>query len=173
MNLKEFAQAIGMSQTTVSRALSGYPEVKQETRDRIAKLAQDLGYHPNRSAAGLATGRAGAVGFVLRRSSGFSPNTTEFLAGLGSRLETKQIDILLSVVEDRPGEIAAYQRLAASKRVDAVIIHTPTVDDDRMEFLEEAETAVHPAWPRQDRRRLSLGGHRQYGLNLPGDFAPS
>lgn len=136
MNLKEFAKSIGMSQTTVSRALSGYPEVKQETRARILKLAAELGYHPNRSAAGLATGRAGAVGIVLREGRGFDPNTTEFMAGLGSRLETRQIDILITVVEDREGELNAYQRLAGSKRVDAVILHTPTVDDPRMEFLK-------------------------------------
>lgn len=137
MNLKEFAKSIGMSQTTVSRALSGYPEVKSETRQRILKLAQEMGYHPNRSAAGLATGRANAVGIVLRESQGFDPNTTEFMAGLGSRLETRQIDILITVVEDREGELAAYQRLAASKRVDAIIVHTPTVDDERMDFLKK------------------------------------
>lgn len=137
MNLKEFAKSIGMSQTTVSRALSGYPEVKQETRQRILKLANELGYHPNRSAAGLATGRAGAVGIVLKEGQGFDPNTTEFMAGLGSRLETRQIDILITVVDDREGELSAYQRLAASKRVDAVILHTPTVDDPRMAFLKK------------------------------------
>jgi LacI family transcriptional regulator len=137
MNLKEFAKTIGMSQTTVSRALSGYPEVRQETRQRILKLAQEFGYHPNRSAAGLATGRAGAVGIVLRGGKGFSPNVTEFLSGLGSRLETRQIDILITVVEDKEAELAAYQRLAASKRVDAVILHTPTVGDERMDFLKK------------------------------------
>ncbi|MBL0371647.1 substrate-binding domain-containing protein [Rhizobium sp. KVB221] len=137
MNLKEFAKAIGMSQTTVSRALSGYPEVKQETRQKILKLAQELGYHPNRSAAGLATGRAGAVGIVLREGRGFDPNTTEFMAGLANRLETRQIDILISVVEDRQQELAAYQRLAGSKRVDAIILHTPTVDDERMDVLKK------------------------------------
>jgi len=137
MNLKEFAKSIGMSQTTVSRALSGYPEVKPETRQRILKLAQELGYHPNRSAAGLATGRAGAVGIVLRESLGFDPNTTEFMAGLGSRLETRQIDILVTVVSDRDAEMQAYQRLAASKRVDAVILHTPTADDERTALLKK------------------------------------
>ncbi|MFM2278265.1 MAG: hypothetical protein RLZZ444_496 [Pseudomonadota bacterium] len=136
MNLKEFAQAIGMSQTTVSRALSGYPEVKPETRQRILKLADELGYHPNRSAAGLATGRAGAVGIVLKEATGFDPNTTEFMAGLGTRLETGQIDILITVVDDEAGELAAYRRLAASKRVDAVIVHTPKAGDGRMAFLK-------------------------------------
>ncbi|UVC07883.1 substrate-binding domain-containing protein [Rhizobium sp. TH2] len=137
MNLKEFAKTIGMSQTTVSRALSGYPEVKSETRQRILKLAQEHGYHPNRSAAGLATGRAGAVGIVLREGKSFDPNTTEFLAGLGSRLESRQIDIMIAVVEDREAELAAYQRLAGSKRVDAVIVHTPVIDDERMDFLKK------------------------------------
>ena len=137
MNLKEFAKTIGMSQTTVSRALSGYPEVKSETRQRILKLAQEHGYHPNRSAAGLATGRAGAIGIVLREGKSFDPNTTEFLAGLGSRLESRQVDILITVVEDRETELTAYQRLAASKRVDAVIVHTPVIDDERMDFLKK------------------------------------
>jgi len=137
MNLKEFAKSIGMSQTTVSRALSGYPEVKLETRERILKLAQEMGYHPNRSAAGLATGRTGAVGIVLREGMGFNPNTTEFMGGLGSRLETRQIDILITVVEDKQAELAAYHRLAASKRVDAVIVHTPTLDDERMAYLKK------------------------------------
>ncbi|MCB1447161.1 MAG: substrate-binding domain-containing protein [Rhizobiaceae bacterium] len=135
MNLKEFAKTIGMSQTTVSRALSGYPEVKAETRARILKLAQEHGYHPNRAAAGLATGHSGAVGIVLRESNRFDPNITEFLTGLGSRLESRQVDILITVAS-REGELAAYQRLAASKRVDAVILHTPTVNDPRMAFLK-------------------------------------
>ena len=39
--------------------------------------------------------------------------------------------------QDREAELAAYQRLAASKRVDAVILHTPTVDDERMDFLRK------------------------------------
>jgi hypothetical protein len=44
MNLKEFANRLELSQTTVSRALSGYPEVKQATRERVLKdLAIGLG----------------------------------------------------------------------------------------------------------------------------------
>ena len=58
MNLKEFSRLVGLSQTTVSRALSGYPEVKAETRERVQEAATKYGYHPNRSASGLATGRA-------------------------------------------------------------------------------------------------------------------
>ena len=182
MNLKEFAAAIGMSQTTVSRALSGYPEVKQETRQKILKLADELGYHPNRAAAGLATGRAGAVGIVMREGSNFDPNTTEFLAGLGTGLEAGQLDILITVVKTREAELSAYRRLVGSKRVDAVILHTPRIDDERMDFLARLkipfivhgrgeEGAGYP-WLDIDNegatynatRHLMALGHRRIGL---------
>jgi LacI family transcriptional regulator len=135
MNLKEFALKLGLSQTTVSRALSGYPEVKAETRERIEAAALQYGYHPNRAAIGLATGRAGAIGIVLKANSEFGPHMSEFLGGLGSALDDDGIDILVSTVESSEAEISAYRRLAASKRIDAVVLHTPTGRDDRIGIL--------------------------------------
>lgn len=137
MNLKEFSRKLGLSQTTVSRALSGYPEVKTETRERVSEAAQKYGYHPNRAAIGLATGRAGAIGIVFRGGAEFGPHTSEFMGGLGTRLEEDGIDMLLSTVDSRDAELQTYRRLAASKRVDAVILHSPTVEDERIAFLTQ------------------------------------
>lgn len=137
MNLKEFSRLAGLSQTTVSRALSGYPEVKAETRARVQDAALKYGYHPNRSAAGLATGRAGAIGIVFRGGTEFGPHTSEFMGGLGSRLEADRLDILISTVETQDEEMATYRRLSASKRVDAVILHSPVLQDDRVALLNQ------------------------------------
>jgi len=46
MKLREFAKQLGLSPTTVSRALSGYPEVSEATRARVASEAMRLGYRP-------------------------------------------------------------------------------------------------------------------------------
>ncbi|MCR6500392.1 substrate-binding domain-containing protein [Shinella sp. CPCC 101442] len=135
MNLKEFAARIGLSQTTVSRAMSGYPEVRPETRARVLEAAERLGYRPNISAQRLATGRAGAIGIVFRGGGRFGPHSSEFMGGLSTRLQKDGIDILLSTVETEDDEAAAYRRLAASKRVDAVIVHTPACTDDRIVLL--------------------------------------
>ncbi len=135
MNLREFAQKIGLSQTTVSRALSGYPEVKPATRERVLEAARTLGYRPNTSAIGLATGRVGAIGIVLIGGGNYGPHMTEFLGGLGARLTRDDVDILVTTVESREAEIAVYRRFAASKRVDAVILHSPSVADERIETL--------------------------------------
>jgi LacI family transcriptional regulator len=137
MNLKEFSRLVGLSQTTVSRALSGYPEVRSETRERVQEAANKLGYHPNRSAIGLATGRAGAIGIVFREDTEFGPHINEFLRGLGRRLKEDGVDILMTMVDSIDAEIRTYKRMAASKRVDAVVLHSPLLTDTRLALLEE------------------------------------
>jgi LacI family transcriptional regulator len=135
MRLKDLAEHLGLSQTTVSRALNGYPEVNEATRLRVAETAARLGYRPNASALRLATGRAGAIGMVLRASTEFGPHSSEFLGGVGERLAAEEIDILVSTVETYQEEIAAYRRFAASQRVDAVILQSPKLNDQRAELL--------------------------------------
>jgi len=137
MRLKDLAEHLGLSQTTVSRALNGYPEVKEATRRRVAEAAAALGYRPNASALRLATGRAGAVGMVLRGSDEFGPHTSEFLGGLGGRMAQEEIDLLVTTVSTHQDELAAYRRLAASQKVDAVILHSPGLSDERAELLIE------------------------------------
>jgi LacI family transcriptional regulator len=137
MNLKEFAGRIGLSQTTVSRALSGYPEVRTATRDRVLKAAGELGYRPNTSAQSLATGRVGAIGIVFQGGARFGPHSSEFMGGLSSRLQEDGLDILVSTVQSEEEEETVYRRLAGSKRVDAVIVHTPARQDRRIALLQE------------------------------------
>jgi len=135
MRLKELAEHLGLSQTTVSRALNGYPEVKEATRRRVADAADRLGYRPNASALRLATGRAGAIGMVLRGADELGPHMSEFLSGVGSYMASREIDMLVTTVASNQEELSAYRRLAASQKVDAVILHSPTLHDERAELL--------------------------------------
>lgn len=138
MKLKDLADRLGLSQTTVSRALNGYPEVSPATRERVIDAARRFDYRPNASARRLATGRAGAIGAVLRtdRTQMFDPHYVEFLAGLGERLGDREIDIVLGT--SRPGdEHASYRRIAAGSRVDALILSSPEISDDRIRMLTQ------------------------------------
>jgi len=137
MKLKDLAAKLGLSQTTVSRALNGYPEVNEATRQRVLEAARRFHYRPNVSARNLATGRAGAIGAVLHsnRSLLLDPHYAEFLAGLGERLADDEIDIVLSPA--RSDEIANYRRMASGNRVDAVILSGPVIADGRIPLLAE------------------------------------
>ena len=61
------------------------------------------------------------------------------MGGLSTRLQEDGIDILVSTVETEADEAAAYRRLAASKRVDAVVVHTPARTDARIALLQALE----------------------------------
>jgi LacI family transcriptional regulator len=137
MNLKELATSLGLSQTTVSRALNGYPEVSEATRQRVNEAASRLGYRPNASARRLATGRAGAVGIVYTSSEGYGPHTGEFLGGLGARLARDEVDVLVSTADTLEDELNAYRRAAQSKKVDCIVLHSPRPSDVRVELLCE------------------------------------
>src|SRR5437868_10933315 len=111
MKLKDLAVELGLSPTTVSRALNGYPEVSEATRRRVVDAARHHEYRPNASARRLATGRAGAIGAVLQtnRNLLLDPHYVEFIAGLGERLADDEIDIVLSPTRG-DDETRSYRR---------------------------------------------------------------
>ena len=65
MNLKQLSLELGLSQTTISRALNGFPEVSEATRNRVQLAADRHQYSPSTRAKGLATGKALAIGHVI------------------------------------------------------------------------------------------------------------
>ncbi|MFN3717790.1 MAG: substrate-binding domain-containing protein [Rhizobium rhizophilum] len=137
MKLRDFAREIGLSPTTVSRALSGYPEVNEATRTRVMEEAARLGYRPNINAVRLATGRAGAIGVVMTKASDYQ--FSEFMSGMAERLSGEDIDILITPMteHDTSDELQLYRRLAESRRVDAVVIHSPRPRDPRIALLHQ------------------------------------
>ncbi|MEM7722083.1 MAG: substrate-binding domain-containing protein [Pseudomonadota bacterium] len=139
MNLRELAESLGLSQTTVSRALNGYPEVREETRRRVLEAARAANYAPNARARRLATGRAMTIGHVIPLSGKtemVNPIFSDFLAGAGEVYAREGYDMLLSVVGDGGAE-AAYRQMAANASVDGVMVQGPQVNDGRLALLRE------------------------------------
>jgi LacI family transcriptional regulator len=139
MNLKELATKLGLSPTTVSRALNGYPEVNETTRERVMAAAKRHNYRPNTRAIRLATGRAMAVGHVIpvaSRHEIVNPVFADFIAGAGETYSRNDYDMLLSVVPDAEEE-ATYRALRSKGNVDGVILHAPRLDDPRIPLLHD------------------------------------
>lgn len=136
VNLKALAAELKLSQTTVSRALNGYPEVSEATRRRVLEAAERTGYRPSPVARRLATGRAHAFGIVFPVEHNVlqDPHFAEFLGGVAETAARHGFDIVVSPTRGEE-EIAAYERLARDGTVDAVILTGPMVDDPRIERI--------------------------------------
>lgn len=139
MTLKDLSAHLGLSQTTVSRALNGYPEVSEDTRERVRAAADAHGYRPNARARGLATGRSHAIGHVLSLSDSgqmTNPIFGDFIAGAGAIYAEHGYEMLISVVPES-GVAGAYRDLASRRAVDGVIVHGPRMNDARVPLLRD------------------------------------
>ena len=105
MSLKAIAKELGISVTTVSRALNGYDDVSQETRARVEAEAQRRGYRPNTFARRLKMGKIDAVGLVFPTSS--SPLTSnvffDMVGKISHELARYEIDLLLIADDEQAG----------------------------------------------------------------------
>ncbi|MFC2037910.1 LacI family DNA-binding transcriptional regulator, partial [Chloroflexota bacterium] len=86
VTLKDLAGELGLSITTVSRALAGYGDVAEATRQRVLQAAEEMGYVPDATARRLQKGRTDTLGFVLPTTGPrlSDPFFSELLAGIGN-----------------------------------------------------------------------------------------
>jgi len=65
VRIKDIAQSLNISISTVSRALRGLPEIHPETRKAVMKLAEEMDYQPNQLATSLAKSRTRTIGVIV------------------------------------------------------------------------------------------------------------
>ncbi|MBR8411337.1 substrate-binding domain-containing protein [Burkholderia cenocepacia] len=137
VNLKALSDALGLSRTTVSRALNGYDDVSEATRERVAKAAREMGYVADPTARRLATGRADVIGIVYPFGAGDlgDPRFAEVVAGITERLAERNLDFIIASA--RPNaELDTYRRIVDGKLVDGLIVARTRVDDQRIAYLQ-------------------------------------
>ncbi|MEJ7773807.1 MAG: LacI family DNA-binding transcriptional regulator [Nocardioidaceae bacterium] len=140
LTINDVARAAGVSKGAVSFALNSRPGVAPDTRERILKVARDIGWTPSSRARALSVSRALAVGLVIARSPdtlGADPFFPSFIAGLESVLSERGNALLLQVVADHEREGPSYRRLVDEGRVDGVFVTDLFVDDPRPALLAE------------------------------------
>lgn len=154
VTIKDLAAELGLSITTISRALNGYSDVGETTREKIVSTAKRLGYTPNRNAQRLVTKRSHSIAWVQADDDNkfIDPHFVEVMAGVLREARLSHYDIVVtSETPDR--QIAAYERYVSDGSVDGFIVDLPQPDDPRIQFLLEAGVpfVVHGRQGQQDR----------------------
>lgn len=127
ITLKIVAERAEVSVNTASRAINNKPDINDETKKRVLKVAQELGYVRNATAVALRTKKTGTIGVVIADNR--NPFYAEVLNGIEEAAREKNYHIILvNTQRDYQKEEEAINLLLA-KRVDGLLI-APVQDRD-------------------------------------------
>ena len=135
--LRTIAQMTDLAVTTVSRALADDPRIAETTRARVAEVAQQIGYVPDRAAQRLRTGRTKVISLLLNTNHEFLGFTSEFLAGLTRAL--KGTGYAVNITPDVIGgaRIDAVENILRNRLADGVVFTRVECFDPRVRLLTE------------------------------------
>lgn len=121
VTIKDISKKLGVSVSTVSKALNGYPDVSEDTRQRILEMARELDYHPNIAAQSLRRGRTNKIGLLINNPL---PFISEYIADIisGAALTAEQQGnnlVLYTTAVTHPDEL---RRICRTREVDGLIL---------------------------------------------------
>ncbi|MFI9306313.1 LacI family DNA-binding transcriptional regulator [Streptomyces triculaminicus] len=138
--MKDIARRAGVSESAVSFALNDRPGVSDATRERVRRVAEQLGWRPSTAARALSGEGAATVGLVLARPArtlGVESFFLQLLSGVQETLAGHGLGLLFQVVEDLDAECAVHRRWWAEHRVDGLLVVDPRDGDPRPALLAE------------------------------------
>jgi DNA-binding LacI/PurR family transcriptional regulator len=121
---RELAKALGISQSTISRAFSEGATISPKMRAKVLDAARNLGYQPNVIARSLTTRRSGIVGIVTANMT--NPFYLSILQPLTRRLQQLGLQTLLFSVPSGQ-QIDSQLQLLLQYNVDAIVVMTGTI----------------------------------------------
>jgi DNA-binding LacI/PurR family transcriptional regulator len=142
VTIADIAREAGLSTGAVSYALNNKPGVSADTRARVTEIAKRLGWSMSASARSLSRSRADAIGFVLVRPArmlGIEPFFMEFVAGIQAVLAPHEMALSFLLVDSVEAEIRVYERWAAQRRIDGLILVDLSMDDPRVDVVRRLD----------------------------------
>jgi LacI family transcriptional regulator len=136
--IRDIAKILNLSVGAVSRALDGYPDISEETRQRVIQAAREMGYYPNRAARQLRRQKADAIGYILPAETPrfADPFFSEFVGGLGDETACYPFDLLISIASPaEESEQTLYQSWVQGRKADGFILTHLHLHDWRVQYL--------------------------------------
>jgi LacI family transcriptional regulator len=118
--MREVAERAGVAMSSVSRVLSGHPDVSPAMSEKVMRAVEELSYQPDILAQSLRRRETFSVGFVVGDIS--NPLIAEIVTGAESALHTNGYSMLLTNSLGDPQLEAAHIALLSQRRVDGLVI---------------------------------------------------
>lgn len=137
LTIGDIAEELGVSKTTVSRAISGKGRIGAETRKRVLDFIETHNYKPNVIARGLAQNKTFNLGLVLPGDYNLVdlPFFQNCMIGISRVASRQDYDVLISMVTAQ--DISQLQRVVTNQKIDGVILTRTLLKDAPMEHLKK------------------------------------
>ncbi len=135
ITITDVAEALGVSKTTVSRAISGKGRIGEETKQKVLAYIAENDYKPNVIAKSLAQSKTYNLCVVMPGDYALVdlPFFQEAIMGIQEVATMKEYDILLSICQQ--DDITGLERVVSNRKVDGVILLRTFDVDPQIEFL--------------------------------------
>ena len=133
--LKTIAELTGLSLSTVSLSLRHGSNLKQETRDKVAQAAKQIGYVPNRAGVRLRTGRTNVLALALATDTHIIDYTRLLIQGIGSYIHGSKYQLHVIPEFEKQDALAMVSYILENKAADGIILTHTSAQDPRVKLL--------------------------------------
>lgn len=139
ITIADVADALGVSKTTVSRAISGKGRIGNETKEKVLRYIDEHDYKPNVIAQGLAMSCTYNIGIVMPEDYCMidAPFFVNCMAGLHEVAAIKGYDLLLTICNNV--DMTNLERMVANRKVDGIVLMRAFEKDRAVEFLKKEQ----------------------------------
>src|SRR3982750_4697893 len=127
LTINDVAQAAGVSIGTASKALNNAGHLRTETREKVLRVARELGYRPNDLAQSLHRARSMTVGLITNDS--FGRFNMPIVEALEQRLTDQGIAIFMCNATDDPARERQHINQLLGKRIDGLVVTSRRADE--------------------------------------------
>ncbi len=120
LTLKDIARMVGVSESTVSRAVNNKPGVGKKTRAEIMKVVKEYNFRPNQLAQGLAKKETHIIALILSDLN--APGYTEIIKNIEKVANSRGYQVILCNTSNDLDKEKTYLQLVTHNRVDGAII---------------------------------------------------
>jgi LacI family transcriptional regulator len=140
VTMSDVAREAGVSLMTVSRAINAKGEINPQTRARVLRVAEEMGYRPSNIARGLATRRTHTLGLVIPDVA--NPFFSDVARGAEHVAYAAGYNVFLCNTDEDPQRESAVLQSLEEKRVDGIVLCSSRLDDGELRTVVDRHPAV-------------------------------
>lgn len=133
--LKTISRLSGLAVPTVSRALNDAPDIGQETKKLVRRIADEIGYVPNRAGVRLRTGRTNVLSLVLSTEHDVMSLNARLISSIAGALQGTQFHLNITPFFPSQDPMKPIRYIVETGSADAVIFNQTLPEDPRVAWL--------------------------------------